>query len=173
MLQVLLQFLRDSAWGGISGILALLGFIGAIWPGTQNQQSNSSNTAPPSGTSTPLIHTRGRRSIVVRRSIAIIVVIISIISSFLSFISFRDSETGTARPPSAPPSTLLCQANESNGWNGWIGSHDWNVNVQNGQLLNDGSDESLDARPTIMAPCQAIKTADWVLCAAVRRRSSL
>lgn len=82
------------------------------------------------------------------------------------------ASTGTSTPipttapkptptPAIVPGQILCQADWSQGMDGWSGSADWKV--YSGQLLNDGSNSNSDTlNPTIIAPCN-IGTGDYAV----------
>ena len=69
--------------------------------------------------------------------------------------------TPTPTPLAPPAGKVLYQENGSDNWGGWTGTSDWKT--LNGQLLNDGTHDITDAPPTITAPYQVEKTANYAV----------
>src|SRR5882724_1870046 len=53
--------------------------------------------------------------------------------------------------PTSTSGSVLCQADWSNGLNGWIGTPDWKT--LNSVLINDGTNGGSQDPPTLLAPC--------------------
>lgn len=95
----------------------------------------------------------------------ILILIVAVLAFLMGLYSSLE-KPWTTSPPIPKPGTILYSADWSNGLNGWTGSSDWKVSQ--GELINDGTNSSDQAGPTIVAPYQVQGISNYAVQVTIR-----